>query len=109
MNEQEALDELKHQVKCWREGTDFEYKIEPLEIAIVALENRLESPLEKVLKVIVDRLEVKADVANDMILTEGKGLFFDGYEEGLKEAINEIHIQQRKNTEEHQRQGRKHE
>ena len=109
MDSQEALDELKHQVKCWREDTDFEYKIEPLEIAIEALEKQLESTLGKVLKVIVDRLEVKADVANDMILTEGKGLFFDGFEEGLREAINEIHIQQRKNTDEYQRQGRKHE
>ena len=74
-----------------------------MEIAIEALEKQLESPLEKVLKVIVDRLEVKADVANDMILVEGKGLFFDGFEEGLREAINEIHIQQRKNTDEYQR------
>lgn len=44
---------------------------------------------------VVNRLEIKADVANDMMLIEGKGLFFDGYEEGLREAINEIHIQHR--------------
>lgn len=59
------------------------------------LKHQLESPLEKVLQEIVHQLEIKADVANDMILTEGKGLFFDGYEEGLREAINEIHIQRR--------------
>lgn len=42
-----TLSELERQIKCWRNGTDFEYGIEPLEVAAVAIKKQIK---EKVLK-----------------------------------------------------------
>lgn len=47
MDIQEALNELKRQVKCWQEGKDFQYEIEPLEVAIAAMEQQMsKTPVE---------------------------------------------------------------
>lgn len=40
MNNHEAIKKLKHQAKCWENGEDFEYEIEPLYLAIAALEEQ---------------------------------------------------------------------
>ena len=41
MNDLEALKELQRQVDCWQQGIDFEYKIDPLKIAVAALKKQI--------------------------------------------------------------------
>lgn len=91
MNNQEALKKLRYQVECWKKGKDFEYEIEPLYLAISALEEqerRRWVPVE-------ERLPEEVDERQDILLlmssgrivianyvqTANKGkIFFDGYD-----------------------------
>ena len=41
MTFERALKELKRQVKCWKNGIPFAYKMQPLEVAVSALEKQV--------------------------------------------------------------------